>query len=138
MGLRSIASRLAVWVLAGTLLVVVAGGLLLFRVVRQQILEQTHRESAVLAADVSHRIQHRLDKVADIAQMLAALIGPRPDDAEPLIRDALRHNADLAGLAAAYVPTSIDAAAPGRSPFVSRQNDASLATRDLLKDPAPY
>ena len=138
MVLRSIASRLAVWVLAGTLLVVVAGGLLLFRVVRQQILEQTHRESAVLAGDVSHRIQHRLDKVADTAQMLAALIGPRPDDAEPLIRDALAHNADLDGLAAAYVPASIDASAPGRSPFVSRHLDGSLSVRDLLKDPAPY
>jgi sigma-B regulation protein RsbU (phosphoserine phosphatase) len=138
MVLRSIASRLAVWVLAGTLLVVVAGGLLLFRVVRQQILEQTHRESAVLAGDVSHRIQHRLDKVADTAQMLAALIGPRPDDAEPLIRDALAHNADLDGLAAAYVPASIDAGAPVRSPFVSRHLDGSLSVRDLLKDPAPY
>ena len=138
MVLRSIASRLAVWVLAGTLLVVVAGGLLLFRVVRQQILEQTHRESAVLAGDVSHRIQHRLDKVADTAQMLAALIGPRPDDAEPLIRDALAHNADLDGLAAAYVPASIDARAPVRSPFVSRHLDGSLSVRDLLKDPAPY
>jgi len=138
MVLRSIASRLAVWVLAGTLLVVVAGGLLLFRVVRQQILEQTHRESAVLAGDVSHRIQHRLDKVADTAQMLAALIGPRPDDAEPLIRDALTHNDDLDGLAAAYVPASIDARAPVRSPFVSRHLDGSLSVRDLLKDPAPY
>ena len=138
MVLRSIASRLAVWVLAGTLLVVVAGGFLLFRVMRQQILEQTHRESAVLAGDVSHRIQHRLDKVADSAQMLAALIGPRPDDAETLIRDALAHNADLAGLAAAYVPASIDANAPGRSPFVSRQPDGKLGVRDLLKDPAPY
>ena len=138
MVLRSIASRLAVWVLAGTLLVVVAGGLLLFRVVRRQILEQTHRESAVLAGDVSHRIQHRLDKVADTAQMLAALIGPRPDDAEPLIRDALAHNGDLDGLAAAYVPASIDARAPVRSPFVSRHLDGSLSVRDLLKDPAPY
>ena len=53
MVLRSIASRLAVWVLAGTLLVVVAGGLLLFRVIRQQVLEQTHRESAALASDTA-------------------------------------------------------------------------------------
>lgn len=137
MVLRSIATRLAVSVLAGTLLVVVAGGLLLFRVVRQQILEQAHRESTVLAGDVSHRIQHRLDKVTDTAQTLAALIGPRPDDAQTLLSDALRHNADLAGLAAAYVPAAMGGA-PAHSPFVSRQNDGRLVARDLLTDPAPY
>ncbi len=43
MVLRSMASRLAFGVLAGTLLVVVVGGVVLFRFVREQILEQTHR-----------------------------------------------------------------------------------------------
>ena len=37
-----------------------------------------------------------------------------------------------------YVPASIDAGAPVRSPFVSRHLDGSLSVRDLLKDPAPY
>ena len=138
MALRSMASRLAFGVLAGTLLVVVVGGMVLFHFVRQQILEQTHRQSAALASDAGHRIQHRLDKVADTAQMLAALIGPRPDDAEWLIRDAIAHNADLAGLAAAYVPSTSDLGAPDRSPFVSRLADGSLAERDLRKDPVPY
>lgn len=138
MVLRSMASRLAAGVLAGTLLVVVVGGVVLFRFVRQQILEQTHRESAALASEASHSIQHRLDKVADTAQMLAALVGPRPDDAEPLLRDALEHNADLAGLAAAYVPPSSDLRTPDRSPFVSRLANGELAARDLRKDPVPY
>lgn len=138
MVLRSMASRLAFGVLAGTLLVVVVGGAVLFRFVRQQILEQTHRESAALASEASHSIQHRLDKVADTAQMLAALIGPRPDDAEPLIRDAIDHNADLAGLAAAYVAPSSGVDAPVRSPFVSRLADGALTVRDLRKDPVPY
>ena len=138
MALRSMASRLAFGVLAGTLLVIAVGGAVLFHFVRQQILEQTHRESAALASDASHRIQHRLDQVADTTQMLAALIGPRPDDAEPLIRDAVDHNADLAGLAAAYVPPSSGMTAPERSPFISRLANGSLADRDLRKDPVPY
>ena len=138
MVLRSMASRLAFGVLAGTLLVVVVGGVVLFRFVRQQILEQTHRESAALASEASHSIQGRLDKVADTTQMLAALIGPRPDDAEPLIRDAIEHNADLSGLAAAYVPSSAGLHAPERSPFVNRLPDGSLTGRDLRKDRVPY
>lgn len=138
MVLRSMASRLAFGVLAGTLLVVVVGGVVLFRFVREQILEQTHRESAALASEASQRIQHRLDKVADTTQMLAALIGPRPDDAEPLIRDAIEHNADLAGLAAAYVPPSSGLSTPERAPFVSRLADGSLVVRDLRKDPVAY
>jgi sigma-B regulation protein RsbU (phosphoserine phosphatase) len=138
MALRSIASRLALGVLAGTMLVVVAGGFLLFRRVGDQILEQTHRESQALANDAGDRIEQRLDKITHAAQMLAALIGPRPDDAQSLIHDAVQHNPDLAGLAAAYIPQSDAARASGGSPFVSRLDDGSLASRDMLQDPAPY
>ncbi|HWX67766.1 MAG TPA: SpoIIE family protein phosphatase [Rhodanobacter sp.] len=136
--MRSIASRLALWVLVGATLVVVAGGALLFRLVSQEILEHAHRESGALANDVGNRIQARLDKITDTAQMLAALVGPRPDDAQPLIHDAMQHNPDLAGLAAAYIPQSKAARASGQSPFVSRLDDGSLISRDLLQDPSPY
>ncbi|WP_267225096.1 SpoIIE family protein phosphatase [Dyella silvae] len=138
MALRSIASRLALGVLTGTALVVVAGGYLLFRAMGHQILEQTHRESADLAHDAGNRIEQRLDKITDTAQMLAALVGPRPDDAPSLVHDAVQHNPDLAGLSAAYIPHSAAALAAGQSPFVSRGDDGSLTTRDLLHDPAPY
>lgn len=138
MALRSIASRLALGVLAGTTVVVVAGGFLLFRTIGSQMLEQTHRASAELATDAGNRIEQHLAKVTDTTQMLAALIGPRPDDAQRLIHDAMQHNTDLAGLAAAYIPQSAAARAAGQSPFVSRQDDGTLANRDMLQDPSPY
>jgi len=138
MASRSIASRLALGVLAGTTLVIVAGGYMLFRVMGHQILERSHRESATLASDAGNRIEQRLDKITDTTQMLAALVGPRPDDAASLIHDAVQHNPDLAGLSAAYIPHSAAALAAGQSPFVSRRDDGSLVTRDLLQDPASY
>ncbi|GLQ47803.1 IcfG protein [Dyella lipolytica] len=138
MAVRGIASRLALWVLAGTMLVIVTGGLLLFRFMGHQILEQTHRESEALASDGGNRIQQRLDKVTNSAQMLASLIGPRPDDAQSLIHDVMQHNPDLAGLAAAYIPHSTAAATTSGSPFISRRDDGTLLSRDMLQDPSPY
>ncbi|WP_233510798.1 SpoIIE family protein phosphatase [Dyella psychrodurans] len=114
------------------------GGILLFQLVGHQILAQTHRESEALASDASNRIQERLDMVTNTDQVLAAIIGPRPVDAEPLLRDAISHNPDLSGLASAFVPGSAAALASGQSPFVSRTDDGSLTHRDLLKDPTPY
>jgi phosphoserine phosphatase RsbU/P len=138
MALRSIASKLALWVLSGTAVVLGAGGFLLFEWVGHQVLAHAHRESAALASDASHRIQERLDKITNTDQVLAAIIGPRPADAEPLLRDAIAHNPDLAGLAAAFVPGSATAQASGQSPFVSRSGGGSMARRDLMKDPTPY
>ncbi|GLQ94966.1 SpoIIE family protein phosphatase [Dyella acidisoli] len=138
MVLRSLASRLAVWVLSGATVVFVASGFLLFRMVGHRLLEQTHRESEALASQGSSLIQERMDKVTNTARVLAAIIGPRPGDAESLIRDAMAENADLAGLAAAFVPNTPAVKSAGQSPFVSRQYDGSLERRDLLKDPLPY
>ncbi|WP_201314379.1 SpoIIE family protein phosphatase [Dyella sp. EPa41] len=133
--LRSIASRLSLWVLAGSVSVLaVAGGVLFYRV-SQQILEQAHGEATALASEAGNRIEQRLARVADTAQTLAAVIGPRPDDAEVMLRDALARNADLSGLAAAFVPMAEN---PPISPFVSRQADGSLDSRDLRKDDSPY
>lgn len=138
MALRSIASKLALWVLSGTAVVLGVGGVLLFQLVGNETLTHAHRESLALASDASNRIQERLDKVTNTDQVLAAIIGPRPADAEPLLRDAILHNPDLSGLAAAFVPGSANVSAAGQSPFIGRTDDGSLAHRDLLKDPAPY
>jgi len=135
---RSLASRLALWVLSGATLVFVASGFLLFRMVGGQILEQAHRESGALAIEGSSLIQERLDKITDTARVLATIVGPRPFDAEPLIHDAMAGDADLAGLAVAFIPGTPLAQAAGQSPFVSRTGEGVLVTRDLLKDPAPY
>lgn len=138
MVLRSLASRLAVWVLSGATLVFVASGFLLFRMVGQQRLQQAHRESEALASQGSSLIQERMDRVTNTARVLAAIVGPRPLDAEPLIRDAMAENPDLAGLAVAFVPDAPAAREAGQSPFVSREDDGSLVRRDLFKDPVPY
>ena len=133
--LRSIASRLSLWVLACSVSVLaVAGGVLFYRV-SHQILEQAHGEATALASEAGNRIEQRLARVADTAQTLAAVIGPRPDDAEVMLRDALARNTDLSGLAAAFVPMTD---APAMSPFVGRQADGSLVSRDLRKDDSPY
>lgn len=135
---RSVASRLAMWVLGGAALVFVASGLLLFRMIGHQLLQQAHRESEALASQGSSLIQERIDKVTNTARVLAAIIGPRPLAAAPLAHDAMAENPDLAGLAVAFVPGTPVARDAGQSPFVSRQDDGSLLQRDLLKDPAPY
>lgn len=138
MVLRSLASRLAVWVLSGATVVFVASGFLLFRMVGRQLVQQAHRETEALASQGGSLIQERMDKVTNTARVLAAIIGPRPSDAERLIGNAMAQNTDLAGLAAAFVPGTAAAKNVGKSPFVSRQYDGTLAHRDLLKDPAPY
>jgi len=135
MFLRSIASRLSLWVLAGSVSVLaVAGGVLFYRV-SHQILEQAHGEATALASEAGNRIEQRLARVADTTQTLAAVIAPRPDDAEEMLRHALERNADLSGLAAAFVPM---AGNPSVSPFLSREEDGSLNSRDLRKDDSPY
>ncbi|HET6553842.1 MAG TPA: SpoIIE family protein phosphatase [Dyella sp.] len=133
--LRSIASRLSLWVLAGSLAVLaVAGGLLFYRI-SDQILQHSHGEASALANEAGNRIELRLARVADTTRTLATVIGRRHDDAEPMLRDALAQNADLSGLAAAFSPQPGN---PPVSPFVSRLDDGSLDQRDLRKDPSPY
>ncbi|GGA52025.1 SpoIIE family protein phosphatase [Dyella nitratireducens] len=138
MSLRSLAWRLALWVLAGAALVFVASGYLLFHLVGKQLLQQAQRESAALASQGSSLVQLRLNDITNTTRVLAAVIEPRPRNAASLIHDALADNADLAGLAAAFVPGSTAAQEAGQSPFVDRQSDGTLAHRDLFKDPQPY
>ncbi|MHA6205587.1 SpoIIE family protein phosphatase [Dyella soli] len=135
MVLRSIASRLSLWVLAGAALVLAVAGGLLFYQVSAQILQQSHDEATALASEAGNRIEQRLARVADTTRILAAVIEPRPDDAERMLRQAMAQDGDLSGLAAVFVPTATDALA---SPFVSRLDDGSLASRDMRRDPRPY
>lgn len=133
--LRSIASRLSVWVLAGSVAVLaIAGGVLFYRV-SAQILAQAHGEATALANEAGNRIEQRLARVADTTQTLAGVVSARPEGIEVMLRDALARNGDLSGLAAAFVP------APGNppvSPFISRQDDGSLGWRDLRQDGTRY
>lgn len=136
--LRSIASRMALWVLVGSTAVLAASGALLLGLTRAQILEHTHREAASLAANAGSQIQARIDHVAVSARMLAAIIGSRQDDAEPLLRDTLAADPDMDGLAAAFRPAADPAAPAPDAPFVRRLDDGSLAARDLSRDANPY
>jgi sigma-B regulation protein RsbU (phosphoserine phosphatase) len=136
MVLRSIASRLALWVLAGSTLVLTATGALLLVQTREQILRQTHREASALAVSAASRIQGRLDHVTIMAGLLETLLANRRDDAASLIHDALVANRDISGISAAFTPTGngTDAFAP----FVSRQRDGAIRSRDLAGDSAHY
>src|SRR5215472_16563032 len=114
--LRSIASRLSLWVLAGSVSVLaIAGGVLFYRV-GEQILEQAHGEATALANEAGNRIEQRLARVADTAQTLASVVGSRPEGIEAILRDALERNADLSGLAAAFIPAKDNAPT---SPFIN-------------------
>jgi len=138
MVLRSIASRMALWVLAGSTLVLAAIGVLLLSLTCAQILQHTHREAAALAASAGSEIQARIDRVAISAQMLATIIATRQDSAEPLLRDTLQANHDIDGLAAVFRPSSSPVDAPPYSPFVNRVDNGALASRDLSSDARPY
>lgn len=139
MALRSIASRTALWVLVGSTLVLAAVGTLLLTLTRTQILDHTHHEAAALAASAGSQIQARIGRVAASARMLAAIIDTRQGDAEPLLRDTLAANLDLDGLAAVFRPSPDLGSAPPYSPFVSRRDDGTIASRDLSQDAAePY
>lgn len=132
---RSIASRLSLWVLAGSVAVLaMAAGVLFYRV-SAQILEQAHGEATALANEAGNRIEQRLARVSDTTQTLATVMQTHPEGAELMLRDALARNADLSGLAAAYLPA---AGNPPESPFVNREDDGSLRSRDLRKDSNPY
>ncbi|HWU77830.1 MAG TPA: SpoIIE family protein phosphatase [Rhodanobacter sp.] len=129
---------MALWVLAGSVLVLGAIGVMLLSLTRTQILEQTHREAAAITANAGSQIQNRIDRISVSARMLSRMIASRPDDAEALLRDALSTNHDLAGLAAAFKP-SLAARNPSmHSPFVSRMENGRLAQRDLLEDAGSY
>ncbi len=138
MVLHSISSRMALWVLAGSTLVLATVGALLFSFTRAQILQHSHHEAAALAASAGSQIQARIDRVAVSAQMLATIIATRQDSAEPLLRDTLQANHDMDGLAAVFKPSSEPGDIHPYSPFIRRLDDGTLITRDLSYDANPY
>lgn len=137
MAFRSIASRLALWVLAGSTLVLVISGLLFFDRAREQILQHTHREAFALTGAAANRISSRIGRVSNTTQLLAGLMVTRGDDAASLLRDALSANNDLAGLSADFVPDA-DGKVSMPAPFVSRQPDGRINQRDLRGDATAY
>lgn len=133
---RSIASRLALWVLSGSMLVLaVIGGTLLTQT-RRQVLQHTHREATALAKGAASRIETRIDHVTATTRLLATLVATRTDHAEPLARDTLAANKDMAGLAIVFSPSVADV--PANAPFISRGPDGKLVRRDLNLDPTRY
>jgi sigma-B regulation protein RsbU (phosphoserine phosphatase) len=138
MVLRSIASRLALWVLAGSTLVLTATGTLLLIQTRAQILEQGHREASALAAGASVRIQSRLDHVADTAQMLAVLASSHREDSASLIRDAIGTNEDIAGISTAFLPSGKPPAQKAFAPFVRRDADGDIVPSELVGEIGRY
>jgi sigma-B regulation protein RsbU (phosphoserine phosphatase) len=136
MALRSIASRLALWLLAGSMLVLIMVGTALFVRTRAQILDHAHGEAMVLSRAAADRIEARLGRVAAATQVLASLAGSGNRDAGALLRDSLRTNEDLAGIA--IVPAPVQGRAPTMAPFVSRAADGALQERNLVADPTHY
>ncbi|WP_460874946.1 SpoIIE family protein phosphatase [Rhodanobacter koreensis] len=129
---------MALWVLTGSTVVLAAVGILLLSLTRTQILQHTHHEAAALAAGAGSEIQARIDRVATSAQMLATIIATRQESAEPLLRDTLQANHDMDGLAAVFRPSPDPLDARPYSPFVSRLDNGTLASRDLSSDAKPY
>ncbi|HEV7775556.1 MAG TPA: SpoIIE family protein phosphatase [Luteibacter sp.] len=138
MVLRSIASRLALWVLAGSTLVLTATGGLLLVQTRAQILQQSHREAAALAAGASVRIQSRLDHVSDTAQMLAVMVASHHDDSASLIRDAIVANTDIAGISTAFLPSGKPPAQKAFAPFVRRDANGDVIATELVGEVGRY
>lgn len=136
MAWRSVASRLALWLLAGSVLVLVVVGAALFARTRAQILKHAHGEATALSRAAADRIEARLGRVAAATQLLATLAGSGTRDAEALLRDSLKANADIAGLAIAPAPTGDRPLAA--APFVSRLAGGTLQERDLAGDATHY
>lgn len=133
---RSIASRLAMWSLIGSVLVLTGCGAALFGKLRTQLLESTDREGASLASGGASAIEAHIDRVTVATRLLARIVENRGNDAERLARDTLKANTDLAGVAFAFVPAKTDDPPP--APFVSRHTDGALSQRDLRLDATRY
>jgi sigma-B regulation protein RsbU (phosphoserine phosphatase) len=136
MAWRSIASRLALWLLAGSVLVLVIVGTTLFTRTRTQILAHAHGEAVALSRAAADRIEARLGRVAASAQLLASLAGSGTRDVSGLLRDGLRANADIDGLALATAP--VGDRPPTAAPFISRDRAGRLQQRDLTDDATRY
>lgn len=135
-GLRSIASRLSLWSLLGSLVVIMACGLVLLGHLREQWLLSAHREGGTLAAAAANGIEAHIERVTEATRLLARLAESRSDRTEELARTTLSANADLAGLSFAWIPD--DPASPPPAPFVDRLPDGTLGQRDLRGDATRY
>ncbi|MEI7037423.1 SpoIIE family protein phosphatase [Fulvimonas yonginensis] len=125
---------MALWLLVGSVLVLVVVGMALFVQTREQILVHTHGEALALSRAAADRIEARLGRVAASTRLLAAIAASDTRDAEGLLRTSLRADPDLAGLAIAPLPHRTRSPAP----FVSRQDDGSVQERDLAGDLVHY
>lgn len=135
-GLRSIASRLALWSLLGSALVLTAVGLLLLGHLRQTWLRSAHREGGTLALAAAHGIEAHLARAGEVTRLLARLARTRSDPTAQLASDALKANPDLAGILFAWTPD--DPTHPPVAPFVDRQPNGTLTRRDLSHDGTRY
>lgn len=133
---RSIASRLALWLLVGSVLVLVIVGTTLFIRTRTQILGRAHGEAIALSRAAADRIEARLGRVAATTQLLATLASSGTRDAGALLRDSLKANVDIDGLAIAPAPAHDRS--PTMAPFVSRTDGGSLQERNLAGDATHY
>lgn len=134
-GLRSIASRLSLWSLLGSLVVIVACSLVLLGHLREQWLLSAHREGGTLAAATAaaaaaaNGIEAHIERVTEATRLRARLAESRSDRTEELARTTLSANADLPGLSFAWIPD--DPVSPPPAPFVDRLPDGTLGQRDL-------
>ena len=131
----SIASRVALWTLLGSTVVLVTSGAILFVHMRSTLMRQTHREAAALAEAGASKVEARLDRVVVSTQQLAALVDASSPNTDQLLREALRANRDLSGLSVAFKPVNDEVP---RAPFVGRQAKAGLDERDLRDDESHY
>lgn len=135
-GLRSIASRLALWSLLGSAIVLTAIGLALLGHLRQTWLHSAHREGGTLALAAAHGIEAHLARASEATRLLARLARTRSDLTEQLASDTLKANPDLAGVLFAWIPD--DPGHPPPAPFVDRRTDGALIRRDLSHDDSRY
>lgn len=127
--LRSVASRLALWVLLGSSLVLVAIGAVLLAHTRERLLTLNHRASAALTREAAARIQARLERVTSAARTLSVLVPDQADGGARQIREILLANYDLTGIAVAYGRSTDGTRHP--APFVTRLPGGALRELDL-------
>lgn len=135
-GLRSIASRLSLWSLVGSVAVILACGVVLLGHLREQWLHSAHREGGTLALAAANGIEAHIERVTEATRLLARLAEARPERAASLARSTLAANEDLAGLSFTWQPD--DPTQPPPAPFVDRRADGSLGQRDLRGDGTRY
>ena len=77
-GLRSIASRLSLWSLLGSTVVIVTSGLVLLGHLREQWLLSAHREGGTLAVAGANGIEAHIERVTEATRLLARLVRAAP------------------------------------------------------------